>query len=406
MILEVLVGKPLKSVSQGNLFLRCLWAHLADRFEGMAWQYTPRWETETQTIHFGWLSLGEEQSRRLAAGNRETIGVSISYKVRGVAHRIIFDIPDSYGELYDIDSLKGRISECVRFAADNFENPSLRVYSVKLFPFFSSDLPDISTKAFRIKKMPDGNTFLSVTTHCYGDEDGRDHAANLSSKYASIISAWTGHLVFAGHLPISLENPNINQSVLPQLTFNENASFQLSTICSRRFQNLMAVDFLESKNATSLIKAALLIQKAMLLASLDRSEFGDTANTMLISALEVLSDQGVSVPNCKTCGTPRFKISQRVRDYAAVHLGDHLRWRIRDLYNERSKFLHTGAIKARRTYSGRSIPLIQLGGVEGCALPKEFSFNHVLLYLTVLIFRRSSRASFREYSCLKKDNVD
>lgn len=115
------------------------------------------------------------------------------------------------------------------------------------------------------------------------------------------------------------------------------------------------------------------------MASSDVKFLGDTANTLTMSALEVMSDKDQELSSCKSCGQTQYKISSRVRNYAAKILGSEEagKW-FGKRYAKRSKFLHTGAIENKRDQATVSIPIIKLSAMEGMAMPMGFAYDSVL----------------------------
>ncbi|WP_298558687.1 hypothetical protein [uncultured Aliiroseovarius sp.] len=167
----------------------------------------------------------------------------------------------------------------------------------------------------------------------------------------------------------------------------------VSKLACRSFSKLIDLLLYDSADINLVLKAGHLIQRSIFSASSSRDYLGDTANALIISALEVLSDKGDDPDTCKSCNQPQYKISQRVRDYAAEHMGpDNWKMWFKGHYSDRSKFLHTGAIRHKRVYAGMSIPTVQLSAPERMAMPMGFSHDHVLANVTLFIFRKHVQA--------------
>lgn len=63
-----------------------------------------------------------------------------------------------------------------------------------------------------------------------------------------------------------------------------------------------------------------------------------------MSALECVTATDAPADTCNTCGAPIYKIGSRVKDLAKEYLDDNLASIIKQLYDYRSKFVHTGQV--------------------------------------------------------------
>lgn len=68
----------------------------------------------------------------------------------------------------------------------------------------------------------------------------------------------------------------------------------------------------------------------------------NNATTFYLSSIEVLSYYGSQQTTCKTCHQVQYKIGQRVADFIEEYFNNDLSKVFKKLYNNRSKFLHTG----------------------------------------------------------------
>lgn len=98
----------LNNVSSSNLLLRSIWATFRKEL-GLSWQYSPRKDSEAQTVQVGYCCFNELSKELFDNGNREPATVSYTYKVRGVIKELIFKLPKSWGEHLSLDNLSVKI---------------------------------------------------------------------------------------------------------------------------------------------------------------------------------------------------------------------------------------------------------------------------------------------------------
>lgn len=241
----------------------------------------------------------------------------------------------------------------------------------------------MSGKKFKLESGI-GKARLEFYVNAYDKVDLQDQKAYFAWNFCVLASAWSGQLFF---LHNSTDAFNDYREIV-SLIHDGDLTESLNQLADPIFS--IAVDLLAlgSSAIRPALKASHLIQRSLVAASSNRDLLGDTANTLAISALEVLSDEGADPISCKTCGQPQYKISKRVRDFASDHLGgEHWRKWFGDQYAVRSKFLHTGAIRHRSIFSGKANPTVQVSAPGGMALPMHFAYDHVLTYLTLMIVR-------------------
>ncbi|WP_271879376.1 hypothetical protein [Phaeobacter italicus] len=377
--------RPLKDVRETNDFLRRIWARLRADL-GLAFHYTPKRDSLNKVQNIGFVSLGKF-SETLAANNvHEPISCSFQYRRRGIVDKLIFSIPSSWAECMNIGEIKESIqSSLTKAACDSPKNSRVKI---RVFTPICLDLPTISGKTFNFAGGKGHGEFAFHVTH-YDEFDLEDQAANLAWGFCVLACAWTGNLFF-----LTREQDGIPEyRTVLSLMSDGDLSASVGKLADRTFSKLIDLLLCESPGIDSVLKAGHLIQRSIFSASSSREYLGDTANALILSALEVLSDKGDDPETCKSCSQPRYKISQRVREYAAEHMGaDHWKNWFRDRYSVRSKFLHTGAIRNRRVYAGKSVPTVQLSAPEGMAMPMDFSYDHVLANVTLVVFRKHVQA--------------
>lgn len=83
------------------------------------------------------------------------------------------------------------------------------------------------------------------------------------------------------------------------------------------------------------------------------------AMVLYISCLEVLSSiNAPSLETCRTCSQPQYRTSARVEELVDRYLGANAADMVKNMYNDRSKYLHTGRLLSSRSYHHTSHGLI------------------------------------------------
>ena len=116
--------------------------------------------------------------------------------------------------------------------------------------------------------------------------------------------------------------------------------------------------------------------------------FVDIVDTVLISALEPLSNIGSDKPeNCPICGNLKYKIRYKVKDLCEQYVGDYLTKKIADIdYGRRSDFLHEGHARTNEFYMGRCVP--QINTSTGNSMLNVSYIDLNLLNYATYIFRK------------------
>ncbi len=380
MLIEFSPAEPLSDIRGTNDFLRRVWACLRNDLE-VGFQYTPWLASQDRVQHIGYLSLNFYSPILLDNGIGDPVACSFSYRKRGVVDMLRFEIPKSWQTCIDIQEVKDRILNSLSKVGELRLHTS--ICSARIFSPLPLVLPSVHGQKFRLKSGT-GEAVLEFEVNAYDEVDRQDQAGNFAWNFCALATAWSGHLFFLQDNRQALNEYN----AVVSLIHDEELDQSLNRLADQTFAiavDLLAVNSSEIRQA---LKASYLVQRSIVAASSNQKLLGDTANTLAISALEVLSDEGADPQSCKNCGQPQYKISKRVRDFAADHLsGDHWRKWFGDQYAVRSKFLHTGSIRHQSSYSGKTNPTVQASAPEGMSLPMEFAYDHILTYLTLLIFK-------------------
>lgn len=112
----------------------------------------------------------------------------------------------------------------------------------------------------------------------------------------------------------------------------------------------------------------------------------DMADTMMISALEALSNIGAGKPErCPECGNLKFKIRKKVEELCIKYLPEFLAMEIsKKAYGRRSAFLHEGNARTNEFYCGRCVPLIDPDTKNTMLYASAFSDINLFEYTTYL----------------------
>lgn len=371
----------LNSTKDSNLFLRALWAVLHSRYERLGWNYTPRRSGEDQRISFGWMSLG--------LGESGSIGVSIEYKNKGIIENICFEIEDCKDFL--CSELSNGLQDAVTEAKRNMTKPIKR--KIITFVTTSTETPLAAYRGQNWWCLPVKGNLMEIGIDVLGFDEadrGQEFIIRLD-KLLDALSFMTNALfIRAENLsatdrrePESVNTYLIEEDWLDDYSI-EDEKLRLShnqvQYCDRLVDDMVADE--------QSIKAARLFHSGLRLSKQTEAN-NDTAETLFISAIEAISLSRAEKKICETCNQSIFSISQRVSEVTNKHLGAHIAKKFRqEYYNNRSKFLHTGHVRASQPIEGRVFPQLDPSGVEGCSVPTPFGASKSLLEFTSFILRR------------------
>ncbi len=124
----------------------------------------------------------------------------------------------------------------------------------------------------------------------------------------------------------------------------------------------------------------------------------NSAMTFYLSSIEVLSFYGSQQSTCKMCHQVQYKIGQRVADFIEEYFNNTLSKVFKKLYNNRSKFLHTGE-SSSSNLNTHIKPMIDLTTASGL---KDYGFITVNINgncsgVNILQIREWTSYCFRRY---------
>lgn len=371
----------LASTKDSNLFLRALWAVLRSKYGKLGWHYTPRRLGDANRISFGYMSLGAV----VGAGQIE---VSIEYKVCGVIRNICFDIDDcTVSPPKELENcLKNSVSEAREF----MQNPDERTFRTYVTTSTGAQLAPYHGQHW--KCIPINDNLMEISIEVKGF-DGSDCEQEFVSRLDQLLDAFAlmTNVLFSMAEKVSTEEgrePEAANIYLIEEDWLDGCSIEggyLRLACSQvEYCDRLVAGTVESDQT---IKAARLFHHGLRLSKQALTN-NDIAETLFVSAIEAISFSHKESEKCETCRQPKFSISQRVSEVAGKHLGEHIAKIFKQYYSNRSKFLHTGHVRASLPMTSHVFPQLDPSGVEGCSVPLPFGCPKNLLEFTSFILRR------------------
>jgi hypothetical protein len=113
----------------------------------------------------------------------------------------------------------------------------------------------------------------------------------------------------------------------------------------------------------------------------------ELANTLYLSALEVVTLIGFTEEKCECCGQPKYQITRRVKDLTSKYLPKHLVKDFIDYYDKRSKYLHRGMKLVTETPTSSIIPLLDPDDKSGCDYPYKVPLINIREYVSYCLRR-------------------
>jgi hypothetical protein len=377
-----LIKKPSDEIVS-NRFLRALWAALRLEFGKLFWQYIPSKDRDYLIIHFGYADLALPSKIR----------ISVTYKRRGVIESIIFD------DVGNNDLPISRFENCVRIAeASNESDISIAANILIAYRFLFQN--NLGSDTFRLlirdsyrfdffslfkknKHKADFFHFLNDNWSLWSDFRETDllirvrafdavDANNQFLLYAPAIldtlSAFTNLFFEIDKItnpcpPFSstfqIANPPLKQDWIDGYPFVER-KLVLNEECLRLINNIVQDNIDKDKqiilDACHHFHAARFLEEQSYIMGQSQS-LSEIAMVHYISSLEVLSLVGSPNPStCPTCNQVQFRISARVKEFVEKHHGLNVAKFVKNTYNDRSQYLHTGRLLSSRSYYGQTIP--------------------------------------------------
>lgn len=382
-----------KDHASSNLFLRCLWAELRNRFGAMGWQYTPRRYGEHNQIRFGWVTLGNI--------SRSRIEVGIKYRRKGIVELVYFDPEGASAEIHsNFDAL---INESVDAALSKHSSPPEFDRCMRVTSIPNSPVAYYRGEKWYIGPLKDGSTEIGMTVRAFDDADLDYEFKYRSHMLLNILSAWT-NCVFTidndkkpGVLPAPRGEPWQDTDWIDGCPIVEGLiQLELNQI---RYGDLIAQRIIDSDHKLS--RAAHHFVEGLRFMRGASPSFYKLSTVHLVSSLEVISlPEDGAAPACSECGQPIYRISKRVVDFGVGHLGEGAEHILKSSYSKRSRYLHAGSSDFAQPMTAKTIPLLDPSAPEGCAMPELIEYPLNLMEFTSF----SIRAEVRNYMKLFEDS--
>ena len=403
--MDVQIG--LTGVERANRFLRALWAEIRSNFSNYGWLYQPCKNGQAKRIFFGCLDLGISEG---------TLEISLLYKERGSIQTISFNL--SSGQAIDHQSDLGqKLSQSTSNALKRADQPEkfLMRGSIENLHFPLSNYSDDNFKIEHLSKL---DSALYIQVLAYDQDDAKSQFIHKLNHCLDVLAVetnvpfWISHNikkqtaedkrlqdffvsdndwiddfpVLDSHLVISKEGKRLLALIAAG---EETEEIQTFLAACRHFHTARKFDaqihnklsFGETQKIEKNQFSVSFRERDSRLA--DAYEMGsahdEITTVMYMSALEVAANIGIApIQSCEKCSQPMYRIRQRVADMASKYLPEKVvKNFIKDHYDNRSKYLHTGIMLTDQTYMGKSSPQLDTSSPSGCKVPHQVPVMNV-----------------------------
>ncbi|PRA04809.1 MULTISPECIES: hypothetical protein [unclassified Paenibacillus] len=355
---------------KANMFLRALWSQIRLNLGKGGWNYQPHKVGSNNLIHFGWLS---------AEMLKDPLEVSIKYKHKGSIYKISLES----SELQEKEELRKKVEVCIQNAM-NFETLVNKVNVSSYIKALECPIGTSSGDNFSIHPTDINSlNILGFSVLGFDKVDTDSQAQVTLNKILDVLSVETQSVFFyANHdekgkltkiKEIETEDAHWYGTNRPIL----NGHFTISKKAKLFIDNIIVEENEENKkylNACRLFHSAhkynmlryehenLNIPEEFRKLILPNEE---VAAVLYMSALEVASNSIKEKPKkCELCGNPIYSISSRVIKYVQGFEADD--YAVKNFYNDRSIYLHTGGFFSDQSYIGTTIPQLDPSNPSGC----------------------------------------
>jgi hypothetical protein len=380
-LIPVSPGTP----EETNLLLRALWAQLRADFGKLAWLFNPWRDGQSNTVYFGWADLGLT----------ETVHVGVTYQRKDIATNILVECEPATAE---------RIAECVARAEGRLASRGKLFATLQCTTPFHIQIEDFQGELLCLEAETASRIALELQVLAFDNADAHAEAIERARVVLDVLS-------FCTNVPFFLASEDVALSVSPRLSWR----------CSRERPNTLDPEWLDdypvvderlviAGMASAFMDAVVgddtpgtfqsLLDGAHhfhcgLVAEQRRGE-SDFTRTMTehaivsyVSALEAASLVGEpAAATCQGCGQPQYRVSARVVEFAAKHLGGAPSSIVKMFYSSRSAYLHRGSLLSTRAPSARVHPQLDSSSPTGAIGPVPMLATHNLREFTSYCLRR------------------
>jgi hypothetical protein len=372
----------LLTVEQSNLFLRALWANIRSKFGKCAWSLGPHRDTDKKLITLGSMNYKDEMS----------LEVALHYKNKGNLIAISFITEDEQQAL-DLKIIKKLVKESLNYKTlmsdfcytTKFESircnfSSYQGQYFKLNPllgnFFECTIKicafdNIDARTIILKKIKLISALLSVFSNCLilntskkveaSDIEIKENEYNINLDWIYDKPLKNNHILLSEKSCILIDK------LISLDSFNEKINLILAAFThfhSARAQDSFEHDVLmsaeTSKVSDNVFELHFEKDDRFDVAKEIQMSSTEIASVLYMSSLEVASLIGEEVSKCNSCNQSKYSISSRVQNFVRENGGNDLVKTIRNYYNLRSRYLHQGMLLKNYSYSGNSIPTLDL----------------------------------------------
>ncbi|SGS34074.1 Uncharacterised protein [Staphylococcus aureus] len=366
MKLEIDVG--IDNIEESNKFLRKLWASFNEEFGKCSWLYSPFKIGEYQQIYLGRVDIKDYN-----------LEISILYKNRGSITKMIFENSD--GNNLD-EKMRDTLKKLVKYAKNNYEKKGTFFFEATIISKYIISNYEIQFQSMQIfgLKNKSSNLLFSVSAHDQNQANGK--AIEFINETLDFLSIETNLMFYLDNICV-IENVKFKEK--NEMTYNKKEIYQdnsdfiegYSTNNEQIVISKEAIQFLKyiQKNDDEDIRAFMRACHHFHTArKLDSETFEvnsihkksntrldsnlEIANTLYLSALEVVSSIGFESDRCSECNQLKYSISKRVKDITNKYLNENVAKEIVKSYSLRSKYLHEGVLNRSKSPTIQFIPLL------------------------------------------------
>jgi hypothetical protein len=372
-----------ESIEESNRFLRKLWSEL-DLVRKNGWNYQPHRKGRRITI--GWNNFGL---------------VEFDYIQKGTINNIYFES----------DENREIIENAIDSALEGYRNHTNHTVGISLSNKDGVLLSHCSYDGIEI--IPSNNlTEIVFEIDAFSHLDREHFLLQKMYPILFIIYAYTNLEFMCSHAYMKREHKvdgdgsikdeclkyNYDWIDTDECPEDKNGYLMIPKECMKLIKAIISAEQYE-QNLQLLINAGQLLYHSNRMyidirssGKYNQTGYVDAFNTVLVSALEPLSNIGAALPkHCKECGNLVYSINKKIRDFISKYLPPHL---VDDIcnrsYKNRSKFLHEGYAMTSEYYTGSCFPLINARtGNSMLAAGSNLEFN-LREYITY-VFRNFER---------------
>ena len=339
-----------QTVTESNSFLRRLWG-LLNTVKENAWCYTPYTDTKCHKVYIGSNNVGTFWFDYINKGSIRNLYIDdlkIEKKtIEEIVEKAKMDISeDDFFVEYSFTH-----DDCFKMAFQSYNN--ICIYetddSTKIVILMRaySEL-DVEFWALQKKVAIQHLMFVYTQKHFQSEKVTVARQAHFGqSKRFDYNYEWYD----SDECPKNEEG----EYCLPETFFEI-----INSICEEQFYSKFVAAMVYSAQMLHNSYALQRLQFSHREEKIDNTGLFDLLNVGIVSSLEaIVSAEDITIEKCNCCGQDKYAISKRVHDLVSRYLGETMADHVKKwIYNNRSKYLHTGKTITPLYYYGKCYPLI------------------------------------------------